>query len=223
MPLPILYSFRRCPYAMRARLAITASGQGVHLREILLRDKAPDFLEASAKGTVPVLVTPEGQVIDESLDIMFWALRQSDPLGWLALDSALMKTAHNLISRADDEFKENLDRYKYASRHQDSPPDQARNQAALYLLDLNARLADTPWLLGHKPSIADFAIAPFVRQFANVDRPWFDSQLWPHLLRWLEAFLASDLFASIMQKYPKWQAGDAPTPFPQGAPDAPQS
>ena len=214
MPLPVLYSFRRCPYAMRARLAIAASGLDVELREIVLRDKAPEMLEASPKGTVPVLVTTDGQVIEESLDIMFWALGQKNPEGWLALDSAQLEAAGGLIARAEDEFKVNLDRYKYASRYVGAEPFLARAEALFFLRDLDGLLRGQGFLLGDKASIADYAILPFVRQFANVDRQWFDAENWPDLLRWLEAFLESGRFARIMNKYPKWQTGDPVTLFP---------
>ena len=214
MSLPVLYSFRRCPYAMRARLAIAASGVSVELREIVLRDKAPEMLTASPKGTVPVLVTEEGRVVEESLDIMFWALRQHDPQGWLALDNAAMKIAKSLITRAETEFKDNLDRYKYASRYEGADPLQSRADAALFLKDLDLLLQGQRFLLGDASTIAAFAILPFIRQFANVDRIWYDAQDWPNLLRWLEEFLASPAFVRIMQKYPKWQAGDPVTTFP---------
>ena len=203
---PILYSFRRCPYAMRARLAIAASGVEVELREILLRDKAPAFLEASPKGTVPVLVTPE--VIEESRDVMAWALAQNDPEGWLDMPAA----GHALIDQADGPFKSALDRTKYASRYPDANPDTAREEASVFLRQLESLLRDA-YLFGPAPSLADMAILPFVRQFAHIDKAWFDAQAWPNLSRWLETFLASDRFAAIMTKYPKWVSGDAPTYF----------
>ncbi|EPX77753.1 glutathione S-transferase [Litoreibacter arenae] len=205
---PVLYSFRRCPYAMRARLAIHAANVTVEHREILLRDKAPEFLEASPKGTVPVVVTP-AKVIEESLDIMLWALGLSDPENWLQdRDSSLA-----MITRNDGPFKQALDRYKYASRH-DGDPDTWRAVGAEVLAEYDSILAQTPHLLGDHPRLADFAIFPFVRQFANTDRAWFDAQPWPHLHRWLNAHLTSPRFAAIMVKYPKWQAGDAPTLVP---------
>ncbi len=221
MPLPILYSFRRCPYAMRARLAIAAAGVECELREIVLRDKAAEFLALSPKATVPVMQTPAGQVIDESLDIMLWALGQADPQGWMTPDGAKSDQMMALILRADTEFKPNLDRYKYASRHSEDVSSEARDLAGQFLMHLNDLLAGTGYLFGKHLSLADMAIAPFVRQFANVDRQWFDAQHWPHLLAWLERFLNSAAFLSIMQKYPKWQAGDALTLFPEKAANAP--
>ena len=204
----ILYSFRRCPYAMRGRLAIHVAGLRLEHREILLRDKAPEFLEASPKGTVPVVVAA-GQVIEESLDVMLWALAQKDPDNWLAdVDASLALIAHN-----DGPYKQALDRYKYANRH-DNDPEKWRTLGAETLAAYNDTLSKQPYLLGHEPRLADMAIYPFVRQFANTDRAWFDAQPWPHLHKWLAGHLASDRFAEIMVKLPKWQAGDTPTLAP---------
>lgn len=204
---PILYSFRRCPYAMRARLAVAASGVQVELREILLRDKAPEFLATSPSATVPCLKTGD-QVIDESLDVMKWALAQNDPQGWLNMPDA----GHDLIASADGPFKKALDHTKYASRHPDLDSEEERAKAHAFLHELNAELTQT-YLYKDTPSLADMAILPFVRQFANIDKARFDAEPWPNLSRWLEAFTASDQFAEIMNKYPKWHAGDAPTMF----------
>ena len=203
---PVLYSFRRCPYAMRARLALASAGITVELREILLRDKPPSLLEVSAKATVPVLVLPD-RVIDESYDIMLWALAQADPEGWLAgRDEAL-------IAVLDGPFKAALDRYKYGK----DGVETAREEASAFLRQLEATLARQPALSGATLGLADMASLTFIRQFANVDRPWFDNQPWPHLRAWLENFLASPRFAAIMRKYPAWQSGDAPTLFPEPA------
>ncbi|MDC0737648.1 glutathione S-transferase [Cognatishimia sp. SS12] len=203
----ILYSFRRCPYAMRARLAIAASGVQVELREVLLRDKAPEFLAASPSATVPCLQTPDA-VIDESLDIMKWALRQCDPEGWLDMPEA----GHDLIAKADGPFKKALDHTKYAVRHPDKDPEAERAKAHEFLHALDAQLTGA-FLFNDTPSLADMAILPFVRQFANIDKPRFDAQPWPNLSRWLEAFVTSEAFARIMSKYPMWKAGDPPTFF----------
>jgi len=209
---PVLYSFRRCPYAMRARLAILASGLKVELREIVLREKAPEFLASSPKGTVPVLVTPSA-VIDESLELMLWALNRSDSESWLAMS----EEGYEWIARCDGPFKTALDHTKYAVRYPDLDPEQERQRAAEFLVDLNLQLAKSDWLFGSKCTLADMAIVPFVRQFANSDRGWFDAQPWPNLQRWLSVFLASDRFANIMTKYPKWQAGDRLVMFPDPA------
>ncbi|NSX54127.1 glutathione S-transferase [Parasulfitobacter algicola] len=204
----ILYSFRRCPYAMRARLAVQSAGFVCELREVLLRDKALEFLEASPSGTVPCLVLPD-QTIDESLDIMLHVLGQNDPDYWLDMPD----TWHDLIAMTDGPFKLALDRYKYATRH-DSDPMAEREKASGFLRDLDRMLGDQPFLYGQSPRLADMAIAPFVRQFANTDRSWFGAQPWPHLIGWLDRFVTSAAFGAIMGKYPKWAAGDAPTFFP---------
>jgi len=212
--LPVLYSFRRCPYAMRARLAVASSQQRCELREVVLRDKAEEFLQTSPSATVPTLKTVDGGVIDESLDIMIWALSRHDPEGWLAPQSGLLDDMLVLISTADGDFKTALDHYKYASRYDDVDGVEERTKAALFLHQLNNRLETSSHLFGEKITLADMAIAPFVRQFAQVDRSWFDAQDWPHLLRWLGDFLGSDRFTSIMDKYPRWQPGMPATHFP---------
>ncbi|MEM8645613.1 MAG: glutathione S-transferase [Pseudomonadota bacterium] len=212
--LPTLYSFRRCPYAMRARLALLSSGITCELREIVLKDKAPEFLSASPKGTVPVVITPSGTVIEQSLEVMAWALGQNDPDGWLIPEEGSAEEMDALIAACDGPFKTALDRYKYATRYAGADPMAERAKGAAFLVKLNERLAARPYLFGAKPSLADMAIAPFVRQFANVDRAWFDGEPWPHLISWLEGFLASASFEAIFKKYPKWHAGDAPTVFP---------
>lgn len=208
MTQPILYSFRRCPYAMRARLAILASGMKVELREIVLRDKAPEFLTASPKGTVPVVVT-DGRVIEESLDVMHWALQQSDPQGWLEMPDE----GHAWITRWDREFKPHLDRTKYAVRFSDADPVAARRAAHEHLLDLETAMVG-PFIFGPRATLADYAMLPFVRQFANIDRTVFDAQPWPKVHAWLGSFLNSAAFAAVMPKFPKWTAGDPVTIFP---------
>lgn len=202
--LPVLYSFRRCPYAMRARLALASAGISVELREVLLRDKAPELLAASPKATVPVVVLPD-QVIEESYDIMLWALEKHDPEGWLNTRNDA------LIAEVDGPFKTALDRYKYGKED----VAEARVSAAAFLRTLNTTLANQPFLSGQNFGLQDAASITFVRQFANVDLPWFNAEPWEHLRLWLENFLASDRFKAIMQKYPKWQAGDPATLFPE--------
>lgn len=202
---PILYSFRRCPYAMRARLALIVSGQSVELREVSLRAKPAAMLAASPKATVPVLITPEG-VIDESLQIMLWALRRSDPQRWLEMPPEGLAW----ITRADTEFKPALDGVKYASRAPEAAAAHLHSASA-FLTDLDARLGG--WIFD-RPSLADHAILPFIRQFAAVDPHWFASQPWPRLQDWLARFLASDTLATAMQKFPLWQTGDPPQLFP---------
>jgi len=203
---PILYSFRRCPYAMRARLALVSSGQQVTLREVVLRDKPDAFLAASPSATVPCLVTTD-TVIDESLDIMAWALRQSDPEGWLDMP----KDGWEWIRRADGPFKDALDHTKYASRYPDMDASEQRALAAEFLADLDQQIGQ--WIF-ERPSLADYAILPFVRQFAFIDKAWFDAQPWPDLQTWLETFLTSERFLAIMTKYPQWANGDEIISFP---------
>ncbi|MEO1536090.1 MAG: glutathione S-transferase [Pseudomonadota bacterium] len=212
MARPILWTFRRCPYAMRARLAIASAGVHVELREILLRDKPEAFLTASPKATVPV-VQDGARIIEESLDLMHWALERDDPEGWLDMPDA----GHALIAEADGPFKRALDRTKYAVRYPDADVAEERAKAANFLLILNGQLADNKYLYGDTPRLADMAILPFVRQFAHIDLAWFTAQPWPSVARWLEAFKASDRFAAIMAKHAPWKPGDTPTQFPKAA------
>lgn len=215
---PILYSFRRCPYAIRARIAIAASGVKVELREVVLRDKPAAFLSASPSATVPCLVpatagmagegAPGGPtVIDESLDVMIWAMKQNDPEGWLEMPDR----GFDWIARVDGPFKQALDRTKYPQRYPESEPVEQRGIAAAFLQELDQALGN--WIF-ERPSLADFAILPFVRQFAFVDKQWFDAQPWPKLHTWLSRFLSSDRFERVMRKYPQWRLGDEPVCFP---------
>ena len=214
--LPVLYSFRRCPYAMRARLAIAASGLQVELREVVLRDKPQALIDASAKATVPVLVLADGKVIDQSLEVMLWALSLNDPQGWLTppAPSALADMLA-LIGENDGDFKCHLDRYKYPNRYAsewNDPGGEAaafalshRSAGAGWLAGLQARLSGQDFLYAPTPSLADMAILPFVRQFAHTDADWFASQPWPDLQAWLARFEESALYASIMEKHIPWK------------------
>ncbi|MFY0622299.1 MAG: glutathione S-transferase [Pelagimonas sp.] len=206
--LPILWSFRRCPYAMRARLAIMLAGHQVELREIVLRDKSQAFLDTSPSGTVPALRLSD-QVLDESLDIMIWTLERSDPDGLLDMP----QEGWDLIAANDGPFKAALDHTKYTTRYPELDHTAEREKAVAHLLGLDARLAGQRWLMGDRATLADYAILPFVRQFAFIDKAWFDAQDWPHLNAWLARFLDSGLFASIMSKYAPWAEGDAPLAF----------
>lgn len=206
--LPILYSFRRCPYAMRARMAIAASGVSVELREVVLRDKPPELIAASSKATVPVLALSDNLVIDESLEIIRWALDQNDPEGWLAADDA------GLIAQNDGPFKTALDRYKYPHRYSLDSGEAYREKGLKILAQFNERLQYTTFLCGDTAGLGDIAVFPFVRQFAATDQSWFDSQPLAHLQHWLTQHLASDRFSRIMHRYPQWKAGDAATYFP---------
>ncbi len=201
---PILFSFRRCPYAMRARMAIANAGIECRLREVVLRDKPEEMIEVSPKATVPVLLPEEGRVIDESLAIMLWALERNDPHDWLDNQQASL----DLIQEADSGFKDNLDRYKYPTRYEGVDPIEQRDSGVMFLKKLDEMIAPEGQLLGAEPRLADYAIFPFVRQFANTDRAWFDALPLPSLQKWLEGHLASDLFATTMTKYPQWKSGD---------------
>ncbi|MBG6073183.1 MULTISPECIES: glutathione S-transferase [unclassified Polaromonas] len=222
-PLPVLYSFRRCPYAMRARLAIATSGVRCELREVVLRNKPADLLAASPKATVPVLVLPGGQVIEQSLDIMHWALTQHDPHNWLASDGDTLNAMRALIADNDGEFKQHLDRYKYPNRyrHEHAGDEQFfaqsnRLNAERWLMTLQSRLSVFgchAWLFGEAPSLADMAILPFVRQFAHTDPAWFDARPWPHLKAWLLDWQTGPLFQQVMEKYPPWQPGETGIAF----------
>ncbi|MES2045494.1 MAG: glutathione S-transferase [Pseudomonadota bacterium] len=194
---PVLYSFRRCPYAMRARMALLVSAIPFELREIVLRDKPAAMIAASPKATVPVLVLEDGAVIDESLDIMRRALDRRDPEDWLGGDDA------DLIARFDDRFKHHLDRYKYPDRHHADPAEH--RAAALALLgELEQRLATHANLCRDTRALTDIALMPFVRQFAAVDRVWFDAQPIPRVQAWLAAHIASPLFDRAMQRVAVW-------------------
>jgi len=192
----LLYSFRRCPYAMRARLALRYSGVAVRIVEVSLKAKPQEMLTLSPKGTVPVL-SVDGQVIDESLAIMQWALAQHDPDDWLlGGDPAVLA----LIAENDDGFKHCLNRYNYAERYPEYPMEHYRAEGAVFLHTLEGLLAERAYLLAEHLSLADMALAPFVRQFAHVDRDWFARAPYPRLQQWLDEFLQSPLFIGVMAK-----------------------
>ncbi len=217
---PIFWSFRRCPFAMRARLAVRSAGIKVELREILLREKPYAFLAASTTKTVPVLELDDGRVIEESLDIMFWALKTSkDPEGWLVPLTKDEGAVLAFFERLDGPFKRDLDRYKYATRFAENKKEIAENQlihrteGAFFLEKIETLLSKQACLSGTKMGILDFGCLPFIRQFRLADIHWFDAQDWPHLHRWLGAFLVSDRFSQIMKKYKPWKPEQAPHYF----------
>ena len=213
MTLPILYSFRRCPYAIRARLAIKASGIRVELREVVLRDKPEAMIRVSAKATVPVLVKPDGQVIDESFDIMQWALAQNDPGNWLPDQPQASDEMMLLVTSCDGVFKQALDRYKYAERYPQQTAADYRQQAEPFLTQLELQLKKSAFLLADQATCVDMAILPFIRQFAFVDKTWFDESSYDGIKRWLEDFLQSQLFAAVMLKYTPWKQATAGIEF----------
>lgn len=201
---PLIWSFRRCPYAMRARMAISSSGKSVRLREIVLRDKPAEFIARSAKATVPVLVTADGEIVDESLDIMLWALAGADPDELCAPLSGTRQDMLDLIARCESDFKPNLDAYKYATDGDESGRLAARGRALEFLEVLDDRLQSSVNLFGDRLALADIAIFPFVRQFAGVDPEWFAGLNLSALQAWLERQIASPLFTGVMTKYPPW-------------------
>ncbi len=207
---PILYSFRRCPYAMRARLALNAAGIPCELREVVLRNKPVEMLEASPKGTVPVLVLPDGKVIDESLSIMEWALSRHDPEGWTDLPR---EDWREVVQTIDGPFKHNLDRYKYPNRYEGVDGREHRKHGLEILERMNSTIRSRGHLAGRSESLADMAAFPFVRQFANTDRAWFDRLELPALQDWLARHLESHRFAQIMEKHAAWSGGDGPLVF----------
>jgi len=213
--LPILYSFRRCPYAIRARLAIAVSQQAVQLREIELKHKPAALLTVSPNKTIPVLQfgdpCHQPSVLTESLDIMIWALSKHDPQHWLA---APLKEMLLLIEKNDHEFKPWLDKYKYADRYPEHDKNYYREQAEVFLIRLEKRLAETPYFYGQHATLADMAIFPFIRQFANVDQHWFQHSAYKQLNRWLHHLINTSLFAACMQKYPTWLNSGKAISFP---------
>ena len=210
--LSCLYSFRRCPYAMRARLGLLFADLPVELREITLKNKPAKMLAISPKGTVPVLQLADGVVIEESRDIMEWALEQQDPQE--LLNPKTLHQGNTLIEQNDQEFKHWLDRYKYADRHLEITQTEYRKKGEAFLQILEELLTKNTYLLGDSVTIADIGIMPFVRQFAHVDRDVFYSLPYPKLQIWLKNWLAHPLFIQAMTKFQPWQDGDEPVIFP---------
>lgn len=201
--LPVLYSYRRCPYAMRARMALKYAGVDVEIREISLREKPKSMLDLSPKGTVPVLKLQTGEVIDQSLDIMKWALAINDPNQWL--NSGQQAQVNHLIEINDGVFKKLLDQYKYPERHSVSRQEVLGEATRVQIAPLNELLNKHKYLLGEGCSFADVALFPFIRQFSMVDPEWFANSPYDSLKRWLDQFLTGNLFNSVMDKYPVWK------------------
>ena len=199
---------------MRARMAIAYADINVGLREVVLKDKPPAMLKVSPKGTVPILIDVDGRIIEESRDVMRWALDQNDPDAWLdglGLDDPL-------ISACDDDFKHWLDRYKYAVRFPEQDEIWYRGQAEAFLATLEPRLGDAQFLNGSTLSVTDIAVFPFIRQFANVDLKWWESHPYPNVARWLDGLVSSELFIRVMKKYPQWRDGGPVIDFPPQQP-----
>lgn len=209
----VLYSFRRCPYAMRARMALYKAGIKCELREVVLKDKPESMLQLSAKGTVPVLLTSDKKVIEQSNDVMHWALNQNDPDNWLKEDEA---KSQYLIDYNDNEFKHFLDRYKYHVGYPEYSQQYYRENAESFIKVLEKNLADNNnvALLGDRISLVDIAIFPFVRQFARVDLGWFQASPYKSVIQWLNKLEESDLFKNCMKKYVQWQPEHEPVYFP---------
>ncbi|MFT7681033.1 MAG: glutathione S-transferase [Moritella dasanensis] len=209
MPLPILYSLQNCPYAMRARLGLLLAQQGVMLRAVVMKNKPAAMLAVSPKATVPVLVFDDGTVIDESLDIMIWALHQSDPLDLLHRHEPEAYPAMlALIDIHDTVFTSALSKYKYAVRYHTDDEVELRTQCAVYATMLESHLSQHTYLIGEQVSLADYAILPLIRQFARIDRQWYLQAPFPHLRNWLNKHLQDQRFAKAMAKYPQWLETD---------------
>lgn len=205
MSLPVLYSLRQCPYAMRARIGILLAQQTVILRDIVMTNIPNEMIAASAKGEVPVLVFDDSSVIDESLDIMIWALNQSDPNNLLYRH--VLSTYPNmleLIHHIDTEFVDALKKYKAASRYHDDSEITYRQACEPFIKDLEERLTMHEYIFGDKPSLADYAILPFIRQFSRVDRKWYIQAPYQKLRQWLEGHYKNPVFSKAMKKYPQW-------------------
>lgn len=215
---PVFYSFRRCPYAMRARLALAYAQCQVELREIILRDKPQNMIEISPKATVPVLQLSEGSVIDESFDIMRWAVLQNDPDHWSewSMQGSASSILTWLVFETDTQghFKQSLDRYKYFDRYPERTMESYRSDGEGFIAKLENKLRGNDYLLGPKKSLVDMVVLPFVRQFAHVDHAWFEQRPYPNVQRWLSEFVESGLFLRVMKKYQPWQEGDDPIMFP---------
>ena len=201
---------------MRARMAISASGQTCEIREVVLSKKPIEMIDLSPKATVPVLQLVTGQILEQSLDIMRWALEKNDPLGWLDPEYGTLGAMLELIEKTDGDFKYNLDHYKYVQRYKNIDPLFHRTEGESFLRILDEILGQYNYLFGTKPSLADYAIVPFIRQFANTDRNWFDALHYSSLQKWLDDLLTDKHFTIIMNKYPAWQSGDEPIIFTNG-------
>ena len=213
MPLPILYSLRNCPYAMRARIGIHKAQLQIDLREVNLKQKPAEMIAASAKGTVPILVLGNEQqpptVIDESLDVMLWALAQNDPDDLLhECDSTLLPNMLKLIAQFDAEFKTCLNTYKAAKRYREDNVTECRQACEVFLQELENRLATTetqqPFIMSDQESLADISLLPFIRQFAKVERQWYLQSPYPNVRQWLNHYLQSPMFTKVMAKHDLW-------------------
>ncbi|MCZ6803457.1 MAG: glutathione S-transferase [Proteobacteria bacterium] len=204
---PVLYSFRRCPYAIRARMALEYASINCELREVKLSNKPQTMINISNKGTVPVLQLTDGSVIDESLDIMLWALEQVDPDNWLGVEQ---KNTRLLIEKYDQEFTQYLDQYKYFQRYPEHSQLYYREKAEIFieLLETNLQEHSGIALVSNRLTLVDVAIFPFIRQFAHVDWEWFSNSQYKNLISWLLKFEESELFLAVMNKHEPWQENE---------------
>ena len=207
---PILYTFRRCPYAMRARFVLRYTFKNIELREIKLQNKPKDFLSTSPKGTVPVLVLSTKEVLDQSLNIMMWCLKYSDNSKASDLKNNLPNDFLDQIKNLDDEFKINLDKYKYPSRFEGSDKYFFRDKNIKFLKNLEEKLKNSIFLNSNKIGLLDYAIFPFIRQFRNVNIEWFENLNLSFLNSWYLSIVESKAFFDIMKKYKVWDAEDKP-------------
>jgi len=205
MPQPILYSLQNCPYAMRARMGLLLAKQAVMLRPIVLKNKPKDMLMASPKGTVPVLVLDQNNVIDESLDIMLWALHKNDPNNLLYNHKpSFLPIMMKIIDEHDNKFTKLLSQYKQAKRYHKASESDDRLQCEQFIISLEQRLNEHPFIMGIEPSLVDYTVLPFIRQFAKVDRKWYLQAPYPKLQQWLNNHLQSRIFSKAMAKHPLW-------------------
>ena len=211
MKTPILYSFRRCPYCMRAHMALKKSGIKIELREVELKVIPQQLLDISSEDTVPVLQLPDGTVFTESWEIVKWAVSQNDPDNWLGSNKQYELDADILIETNDYSFKTDLDHYKYADRHPEQTQEDYRIVCEEFIEELEDSLSENKYLLSDEITLADIGVFPFVRQFSLVDKEWFDQSHYPGVQHWLQGLIDSDLFQDTFQKHQPWQMGVEPT------------
>ncbi len=208
MNTPILYTFRRCPYCMRAHMALKNAGIKIELREVELKNMPQQLLDLSPDATVPALQVSKDEVLTESWDIVIWALSQHDPDNWLGNDSRYLQDAEMLIETNDYSFKNDLDYYKYAERHPEQTQEQYRLACEEFIDELEDMLSDNRYLLADRVSLADIGVFPFIRQFSLVDKNWFEQSDYSAVRNWLQRLIDTDLFQQIFQKHPAWQTND---------------
>ncbi len=207
---PVLYSFRRCPYCIRAHMALKYSGIQVELREVDLKNMPEQALKLSQHATVPILVLADGSVMDESWDILKWALKQNDPDNWLGDNNEFLLDAEILIETNDFSFKEDLDHYKYADRFPEHSKEHYRKAGEEFIGELEEMLANHQFLLSGRLTLADIGVFPYVRQFSLVDKDWFDQSPYSKVKKWLNSLIDCELFQDAFQKHDLWQPGDTP-------------